>query len=153
MNKLSVGDKAPFFRAENQNGESVSLGDFAGKKLILYFYPKDNTSGCTAEACSLRDGYSELINMGFVVVGVSPDSVKSHVGFINKHELPFMLISDADHSIADSYGAWGLKKFMGREYYGILRKTFIINAEGIIEKVFDKVDTKRHFEQISDSYK
>jgi peroxiredoxin Q/BCP len=91
--------------------------------------------------------------MGFVVVGVSPDSVKSHVGFINKHELPFMLISDADHSIADSYGAWGLKKFMGREYYGILRKTFIINAEGIIEKVFDKVDTKRHFEQISDSYK
>jgi peroxiredoxin Q/BCP len=131
----------------------VSLDDFAGKKLILYFYPKDNTSGCTAEACSLRNGYSELINMGFVVVGVSPDSVKSHVGFINKHELPFMLISDADHSIADSYGAWGLKKFMGREYYGILRKTFIINAEGIIEKVFDKVDTKRHFEQISDSYK
>ena len=153
MNKLSVGDKAPGFRAENQSGEMVALEDFAGKKVILYFYPKDNTSGCTAEACSLRDGYKELTDMGFVVVGVSPDSVKSHVGFINKHSLPFTLLSDADHAIAESYGTWGRKKFMGREYYGIIRKTFIIDQNGLIEKIFDKVDTKRHFEQISDSYK
>ena len=151
--KLSVGDKAPFFRAEDQTGNIISLDDFAGKKLILYFYPKDNTSGCTAEACSLRDGYSELINKGFVVLGVSPDSTKSHLGFKNKHTLPFSLLSDADHSIAESYGTWGLKKFMGREYFGILRKTFIINQNGVIEKIFEKVDTKKHFEQIIDSYK
>lgn len=153
MNKLSVGDKAPSFRAENQSGEMIALEDFVGKKVILYFYPKDNTSGCTAEACSLRDGYRELTDMGFVVVGVSPDSVKSHVGFINKHSLPFTLLSDADHAIAENYGTWGLKKFMGREYYGIIRKTFIIDQNGVIEKIFDKVDTKKHFEQISDSYK
>lgn len=153
MSMLTIGDKAPYFEAEDQTGKLVSLDDFAGKKLILYFYPKDNTSGCTAEACSLRDGYSELIQAGFVVVGVSPDSVKSHVGFANKHTLPFTLLSDADHSVAESYGAWGLKKFMGREYFGILRKTFVIDQTGKIEKIFEKVDTKKHFEQIIDSYK
>ena len=150
---LAIGTPAPAFSLPDQNGTIHNLEQYKGKKIILYFYPKDNTSGCTAEACSLRDGYRELTDMGFVVVGVSPDSVKSHVGFINKHSLPFTLLSDADHAIAENYGTWGLKKFMGREYYGIIRKTFIIDQNGVIEKIFDKVDTKKHFEQISDSYK
>lgn len=149
---LNAGDKAPDFSGVDQNGETVSLADFAGRKLILYFYPKDNTSGCTAEACSIRDGYSELRRMGFEIVGVSPDSEKSHQRFIDKHQLPFRLIADTDNAIATAYGTWGLKKFMGREYMGIIRTTFVIDANGIIEKVFCKVDTKRHFEQIVDSY-
>lgn len=149
---LNAGDKAPDFSGVDQNGETVSLADFAGRKLILYFYPKDNTSGCTAEACSIRDGYSELRRMGFEIVGVSPDSEKSHQRFIDKHQLPFRLIADTDNAIATAYGTWGLKKFMGREYMGIIRTTFVIDANGIIEKVFRKVDTKRHFEQIVDSY-
>ena len=149
---LNAGDKAPDFSGVDQNGETVSLADFAGRKLILYFYPKDNTSGCTAEACSIRDGYSELRRMGFEIVGVSPDSEKSHQRFIEKHQLPFRLIADTDNAIAEAYGTWGLKKFMGREYMGILRTTFVIDANGIIEKVFRKVDTKRHFEHIVDSY-
>lgn len=123
------------------------------KKIILYFYPKDNTPGCTAQACSLRDGYAQLVREGFVVIGVSPDSAESHQKFIEKKSLPFTLLSDADHTVAKAYGTWGLKKFMGREYMGILRNTFIINPEGIIEKIFDKVDTKDHFNQILKSYK
>ncbi len=153
MNKLKTGDKAPDFSANDQNGNSVSLSDFAGRKLILYFYPKDNTPGCTAEACSLRDGKGELERMGFAIVGVSPDSVKSHAGFAAKQNLNFPILSDSDKAIAKAYGAWGPKKFMGREYEGILRTTFVIDGGGRIEKVFDKVDTKRHFEQIADSYK
>lgn len=123
------------------------------KKIILYFYPKDNTPGCTAQACALRDGYAQLVREGFVVIGVSPDSAESHQKFIEKKSLPFTLLSDADHTVAKAYGTWGLKKFMGREYMGILRNTFIINPEGIIEKIFDKVDTKDHFNQILKSYK
>lgn len=152
MAKLKVGDKAPEFKGVTTSGKEVSLSDYAGRKLILYFYPKDNTSGCTAEACSLRDGYAELIKMGFEVLGVSPDSVKSHVGFTEKHSLPFELLSDADHAVAEAYGCWGLKKFMGREYMGMIRTTFVIN-DGVIERLFDKVKTKEHFIQIVDSYK
>lgn len=150
---LSVGDKAPDFTGIDQEGNTLSLAQFAGKRLILYFYPKDNTSGCTAEACSLRDGYAELRVQGFEIVGVSPDSAKSHQGFAAKHSLPFPLIADTDKTIATAYGVWGLKKFMGREYMGILRTTFVIDGEGRIEKIFDKVRTKDHFEQIADSYK
>ncbi|MCD7969189.1 MAG: thioredoxin-dependent thiol peroxidase [Alistipes sp.] len=153
MDTLRPGDKAPDFSSTDQDGTPVSLSQFRGKKVILYFYPKDNTPGCTAEACSLRDGKSELERLGFVILGVSPDSEKSHRSFIEKHSLNFTLLADTDKAIARAYGAWGPKKFMGREYEGILRKTFIIDEQGNIEKVFDKVDTKRHFEQIADSYK
>lgn len=153
MSELKVGDKAPSFVAKDQNGTQINLENLKGKRIILYFYPKDNTSGCTAEACSLRDGKRELEQMGFEIIGVSPDSEKSHQNFISKHQLNFTLIADTDKSIAEAYGVWALKKFMGREYMGIVRKTFIINTEGVIEKIFDKVDTKRHFEQIVDSYK
>ncbi len=150
---LKEGDKAPDFSGVDQDGRTVTLGQFSGKKLILYFYPKDNTTGCTAEACSLRDGYAELKRKGFEIVGVSPDSQKSHRGFADKHELRFTLIADTDKSIASAYGVWGLKKFMGREYMGILRTTFIISGDGVIEKVFTKVDTKDHFRQIADAYR
>ena len=148
MGKLKVGDPAPAFEGTDQNGNKISLADFSGKKLILYFYPKDNTPGCTAEACSLRDGRDQLRKMGFEVVGVSPDSAKSHQGFIEKQGLNFTLIADMDKSIAIAYGVWGEKKFMGRTYMGILRTTFVIDGNGVIEKIFDKVRTKDHFEQI-----
>ncbi len=153
MDKLKVGDKAPDFSGNDQNGNLISLAALRGKRIVLYFYPKDNTSGCTAEACSLRDGKQELEKMGFTIIGVSPDSEKSHQGFITKNNLNFTLIADTDKTIAQAYGVWGLKKFMGREYMGILRTTFIIDANGMIEKIFNKVDTKKHFEQIVDSYK
>ena len=153
MTKLKPGDIAPEFTATDQNGNDITLANLHGKRIILYFYPKDNTSGCTAEACSLRDGKSELEKMGFTIIGVSPDSEKSHQKFIDKHSLNFTLISDPDHTVASLYGAWGPKKFMGREYEGIIRTTFIIDENGTIEKIFDKVDTKQHFEQIADSYK
>lgn len=150
---LETGDRAPDFRGVDQNGQEVSLSGFEGRKLILYFYPKDNTAGCTAEACSLRDGYAELLQRGFSVVGVSPDSERVHKGFSEKNALRFPLIADTDKSIATAYGVWGRKKFMGREYMGILRTTFIIGEDGNIEKVFRKVNTKDHFRQILDSYK
>ena len=152
MGKLKEGDTAPDFSAVDENGNPVSLSDYKGKKLILYFYPKDNTPGCTAEACSLRDGYGELRSMGFELLGVSPDSAASHVRFKEKHGLPFRLIVDEGNRIAESYGVWGKKKFMGKTYQGILRTTFVIN-DGRIEKVFDKVKTKEHSAQIIDSYK
>lgn len=152
---MNINDIAPKFEALSQDDTQITLDGLLaqGKKVILYFYPKDSTPGCTAEACSLRDGYTELIKQGYVVVGLSPDSTASHRKFIDKQSLPFTLIADPDHSIAEAYGAWGLKKFMGREYMGILRKTFVINAEGRIEKIFDKVDTKDHYNQILNSYK
>ncbi len=153
MEKLKPGDIAPAFTAKDQDGNEITLSGLKDKRIILYFYPKDNTSGCTAEACSLRDGKSELEKMGFKIIGVSPDSEKSHQKFIEKQNLNFTLLSDPDHAVALAYGVWGPKKFMGREYEGILRTTFIIDADGKIEKIFDKVDTKRHFEQIADSYK
>lgn len=153
MIKLKPGDVAPVFTAKDQAGNDITLESLRGKKIILYFYPKDNTPGCTAEACSLRDGKCELEKMGFVIIGVSPDGEKSHQKFIEKHNINFTLISDPDHTVALAYGVWGPKKFMGREYEGIIRTTFIIGEDGTIEKIFDKVDTKRHFEQIADSYK
>lgn len=153
MEKLKVGDPAPAFEATDQDGNRRTLADFAGRKLILYFYPKDNTPGCTAEACSLRDGRDELRAMGFEIVGVSPDSEKSHRGFVEKQSLNFTLLSDPDHTIAEAYGTWGEKKFMGRIGLGILRTTFVIDEKGRIEKIFDKVRTKDHFEQIVEAYK
>ena len=153
MAKPKPGEVAPLFTATDQNDQEISLETLRGKRVILYFYPKDNTPGCTAEACSLRDGKKELEQMGFTIIGVSPDSGKSHKNFMDKYGLNFTLVSDPDHKVAMAYGVWGPKKFMGRETIGMIRTTFIINEDGVIEKVFEKVDTKHHFEQISDSYK
>jgi len=150
MSNFKIGDKAPLFSGKNQHGDTVTLNQFKGKKLILYFYPKDNTPGCTAESCSLRDGYELLKGKGFEVVGVSPDNEKSHQNFINKYDLPFTLIADTDKVILNAYGAWGLKKMYGKEYEGVLRTTFIINGNGLIEAVIDKVNTKDHVDQILD---
>lgn len=153
MSKLKIGDLAPTFIGVTQDDKEVSLVDYKGKKVVLYFYPKDNTPGCTAEACSLRDGYSELKAMGFEVVGVSPDSAASHRKFIEKQSLPFTLIADKDKTIASDYGVYGEKMMCGRKCMGIVRTTFIIDENGKIEKIFDKVKTKEHFIQIVDSYK
>ena len=149
---LKIGDKAPAFEAPDQNGETKRLSDYAGKKLILYFYPKDNTPGCTAEACSLRDGKAVLQEKGFEIVGVSPDTVQSHQRFIAKKELNFTLLSDPEHRVAEAYGVWGEKKFMGRVSMGILRTTFVIGADGVIEKVFVKVGRAERFQQILEAY-
>ena len=149
---LNAGDKAPDFSGNDALGNTISLSDFKGKKLILYFYPKDNTPGCTAEACNLRDNEKELQDKGFVIVGVSADSEASHQKFIDKCKLPFSLVADIEKQIIKDYGAWGLKKFMGKEYMGIIRTTYVISGDGIIEKVFDKVKTKDHTEQILKEY-
>lgn len=148
MSHLKEGDKAPAFTAKDQNGNIVSLSDFAGKKLILYFYPKDDTPGCTAEACNLRDNYEELMKKGFAILGVSADSEKSHLKFIKKFDLPFPLLADTDQAVANAYGTWGLKKFMGREYMGMHRYTFVIGEDGVLLKVFTKVETSNHTQQI-----
>ncbi len=148
MSTLKQGDKAPAINAKDQSGNSISLNDYAGKKLVLYFYPKDDTPGCTAEACNLRDNYDSLLNAGFDVIGVSSDNEKSHQKFITKYSLPFRLISDTDQKVSNDYGVWGLKKFMGKEYMGINRTTFLIDENGNIEKVIEKVDTKNHIAQI-----
>jgi peroxiredoxin Q/BCP len=148
MAYLEKGSTAPNFKAKNQEGTEISLSDFKGKKVILYFYPKDNTPGCTTEACNLRDNYSDLTSHGFEVIGVSPDSEKSHSSFVGKYSLPFNLVADTDKSILKKYGAWGLKKNYGREYEGVLRTTYIIDENGKIEEVFSKVDTKNHSAQI-----
>lgn len=136
---MTTGDKAPEILGKDQNGNEVRLSDFAGKKLILYFYPKDNTSGCTAEACSLRDNLPELAGKGYAVVGVSPDSEASHQRFIEKHGLPFTLIADTDHTLAEQMGAWGEKSMYGRKYMGILRTTFIISPDGTIEHILSLI--------------
>jgi thioredoxin-dependent peroxiredoxin len=149
---LKPGDKAPAFQANDQNGEQISLEKFSGKKIILYFYPKDNTPGCTSEACSLRDGYDDLLAAGFVVVGVSPDSEKSHRNFAEKHGLPFHLVADTDRKMLMDYGAWGEKKMYGKTYEGVIRTTFVISEEGKIEHVIPKVDTKNHAQQIMSLY-
>jgi len=146
--KPKIGDKAPDFKAVDQDGQPIRLTDYKGKRLILYFYPKDNTSGCTAEACSLRNGYEELSRLGCEVGGVSPDSEKSHRGFIQKYSLPFRLLADTDKQVATAYGVWGEKKMYGKAYMGILRTTFVIDANGFITHIFDKVDTKDHVNQI-----
>ncbi|MCG8699556.1 MAG: thioredoxin-dependent thiol peroxidase [Bacteroidales bacterium] len=148
MALLSIGDKAPEFVGKDQNGNDIKLADYKGKKVILYFYPKDNTPGCTAESCNLRDNHTDLLEKGFVVIGVSPDSEASHQKFITKFDLPFPLIADTEKEILKQYGAWGLKKMYGKEYEGVLRTTYVINEEGVIEKVFAKVKTKEHTEQI-----
>jgi peroxiredoxin Q/BCP len=146
--KLQVGDKAPAITAADQNGKMISLDDYKGSKVILYFYPKDDTPGCTAEACNLRDNYEGLLEKGFKIIGVSADSATSHQKFISKYHLPFPLIPDTDKNILNDYGVWGKKKFLGKEYMGINRMTFIISEEGIILKIFDKVETKKHSDQI-----
>ncbi len=148
MAVLKEGSKAPAIKAVDQNGKPISLADFKGKKVILYFYPKDDTPGCTSQACNLKDNYSALIKKGFQVLGVSVDSVKSHKKFEEKFELPFPLISDEDKKIVDKYNLWGEKKFMGRTYMGTTRTTFLIDEAGIIKKIIDKPDTKNHAEEI-----
>ncbi len=149
---LSPGTPAPEFTGIDQSGNTVQLSDFKGSKLVIYFYPKDNTPGCTAEACNLRDNYSLLMEKGFRIVGVSADSVKSHKGFAEKFDLPFPLIADTEKEILRAFGVFGPKKFMGRSYDGIHRYTFVIDENGLIEKVFEKVDTKNHTEQILSEY-
>lgn len=148
MSTLIKGDKAPVFAGVDQDGQPVSLNDYAGKKLVLYFYPKDDTPGCTAEACNLRDNYDKLLNSGYDVLGVSTDPVKSHKKFVEKYTLPFRLLSDSEKTVSEAFGVYGLKKFMGKEYMGISRTTFLIDEKGIIEDVIAKVDTKKHAEQI-----
>ena len=145
---LNIGEKAPLISGLDQENNTVTLEQFLGNKVVLYFYPKDNTPGCTAEACNLRDNYELLIKQGYKVIGVSPDSVKSHEKFATKFELPFPLIADVDKKIVTDYQVWGEKKFMGRNYMGVFRTTFIIDEKGIIEEIIEKVDTKNHTEQI-----
>jgi len=148
MTTLQVGDKAPEFEGIDQNGSEVKSTDLAGKKYILYFYPKDDTPGCTAQACNLRDNISELKKEGFTVIGVSPDNAAKHLRFIDKYNLPFPLIADTEQSVLKAFGVWGPKKFMGREYVGVHRTTFVIDEEGVIIQVFSKVKTKAHTAQI-----
>lgn len=148
MTHLKEGDKAPDFTGVNEKGEEVSLSDYRGQKLVLYFYPKDNTPGCTAEACNLRDNHKQLKEEGYAILGVSPDSERKHQNFIKKYDLPFPLIADTDKEIANKYGVWGEKQMYGRTYEGIFRTTFLIDEEGKIEKIFKKVKTKAHAEQI-----
>lgn len=148
MTHLKQGDKAPDFEFTDHQGDQKSLAQFKGSKVILYFYPRDNTPGCTAEACNLRDNYAELRNLGYEVIGVSADSEKSHTNFRSKYDLPFYLISDTDKKVLKDYGVWGEKKMMGRTYMGIHRLTFIIGEDGNIQKIFTKVNTKDHTQQI-----
>ncbi|HBF87754.1 MAG TPA: thioredoxin-dependent thiol peroxidase [Bacteroidales bacterium] len=146
--QLKEGDFAPIFKAKNQHGELVKLDSLKGQKVVLYFYPKDNTPGCTSEACDLRDNYQKFIKQGYIILGVSPDSEKSHSNFISKYNLPFALLADTEKEIAKAYGVWTEKKMYGKSYMGILRTTFIISEEGKIEKIITKVDTKAHSIQI-----
>ena len=146
--KLQIGDAAPSFSGIDQNGKNLLLSDLKGKRVILYFYPKDNTPGCTAEACSLRDGYTDLAGLGFEIVGVSPDTAQSHLKFAQKHNLNFHLIPDPEKTILTAYGVWGEKKMYGRTSMGVIRTTFIIGADGKIAQIIGKVDTKNHAEQI-----
>ncbi|MGN6398782.1 MAG: thioredoxin-dependent thiol peroxidase [Mucilaginibacter sp.] len=150
MEALKEGDKAPDFTSKDQNGKTVSLADFKGKNIILYFYPKDDTPGCTAEACSFRDNYQSLQGNGFEVIGVSTDSEKSHKKFETKYSLPFPLIADEDKSINEAYGVWVEKNMYGRKYMGTARKTFLIGPDGIIKKIIEKVDTQNASKQVLD---
>jgi peroxiredoxin Q/BCP len=152
MSKIKIGDKAPDFKGIDQNGKIIASKDLKGKKVILYFYPKDDTPGCTAESCNLRDNYQALLKIGYAVVGVSADNEKSHKKFADKYELPFPLIADTEKEILESYDAWGEKSMYGKKYMGIIRKTYVIDEKGNIERIFDKVDTKNHTEQILQTY-
>lgn len=148
MNTLKVGDKVPDFTTTDQDGNAVSLSDFGGKKLIVFFYPKASTPGCTAEACNLRDNYKALQDQGYTLLGVSADSEKRQKNFATKYEFPFQLLADEDHSVINAFGVWGLKKFMGKEYDGIHRKTFKVDQQGVVTEVIDKVKTKDHAAQL-----
>ncbi len=148
MTHLKVGDKAPLFTGTNQDKEQVSLTDFSGKNLILYFYPKDNTPGCTEESCNLSDNYENWLNKGYEVIGVSPDSVRKHQNFIKKFGLKFDLIADTEREIIEAYGVWGEKMMFGKKYMGVLRTTFVIDSKGVIKEIFTKVDTKDHTNQV-----
>ncbi len=147
---LEIGTKAPDFSGFDENGNLLKLSDFAGKNLVLYFYPKDSTPGCTAEACDLRDNYERFLSLGYEVIGVSKDSQASHRKFIEKYSLPFHLISDPECVILKAYEAWGPKKFMGKEVIGTLRTTYVIGPDGVIREAISKVDTKNHTTQILD---
>lgn len=148
MNKMNIGDLVPEFKCVTENDAEFSLADLKGSPTVLYFYPKDNTSGCTLEAKSLRDGKEELMRRGYKIVGVSPDSAKSHRGFCTKHELNFTLLADTEHTLSEAMGVWRLKKMYGREYMGIVRTTFLLDAEARITHIIEKVDTKDSFGQI-----
>jgi thioredoxin-dependent peroxiredoxin len=145
---LQIGDLAPDFEVKDQNGHVVRMSDFKGKKVVLYFYPKDDTPGCTAQACNLRDNYDALLAKGFVVLGVSVDNEKSHQKFVQKFDLPFPLLADTEHEIVEKYGVWQEKSMYGRKYMGTMRYTFVINEEGTIEDIITKVDTKNHTAQL-----
>ena len=145
---LKVGDRMPFFEVMDQNGNKFNSLQLLGRKTIIYFYPKDNTSGCTAEACSIRDSYEALLAKGYNIVGVSKDSAASHKKFIDKYELPFTLLSDTSTQMLQAFGAWGEKKMYGKTVFGTIRRTFIFNEEGILERIIEKVDTKNHADQI-----
>lgn len=147
--KLKEGAKAPDFKGKDENGKDISLKDFTGKKVVLYFYPKDDTPGCTAQACNLRDNYKALIKKGYAVIGISADDEKKHKKFKEKYKLPFPLIADVDLNIIKKYDVWGEKQFMGRIFDGIVRTTFVIDEKGKIEEIITKVDTKNHTEQIT----
>jgi len=149
---LKEGDIAPDFTVKDQNGSDVKLSGLRGRKVVLYFYPKDDTPGCTKQACSLRDGFSAFEEKGIKILGVSPDSEASHQKFISKFELPFTLLSDANHHIADAYGSYGEKKFMGKTYNGILRKTFLIDESGKLVKIMDKVKVSEHAEEVLQAF-
>lgn len=151
MKTLKAGDTVPNFTVNDQDGNSISLSDYKGKKLIVFFYPKANTPGCTAEACNLRDNYAELQSEGYELLGVSADSEKKQSNFKNKFEFPFPLLADEDKEVINAFGVWGPKKFMGREYDGIHRKTFLLNESGVVDRVIDKVKTKDHAAQILES--
>ena len=148
MTTLKAGDKAPDFSGLNEKDETISLNDFKGKKLVLYFYPKDMTPGCTTQSCNLRDNYDKLLKQGYEVLGVSADSTKRHIKFIEKYDLPFSLLADEDHTVLNAFGVWGPSKFMGKVKDGIHRTTFVIDENGLIAEVITKVKTKVHYEQI-----
>ena len=148
MAKLNVGDMAPDFTGLTQDGNSLSLSDLKGSRTVLYFYPKDNTSGCTLEAKSLRDGKAELAERGYRIIGVSPDSERSHQNFCAKHDLNFTVLADTDHSICEAFGVWAEKSMYGRKYMGVVRTTFLLDEEGRITHIFNKVKTAEHYQQI-----
>lgn len=152
MSNLKIGDQAPPIQAKNQNGDLINLSDFAGKKVILYFYPKDNTPGCTTEACNFRDNYQSLLDKGFEVLGVSIDNEQSHQKFISKFELPFNLLADEDQQIVNDYKVWVEKNMYGKKYMGTARTTFLIDENGLIEHIIKKVDNKNASQQILDLY-
>jgi thioredoxin-dependent peroxiredoxin len=147
---VKVGKKAPAFSSVDQNGDAIALKNYLGKKVILYFYPKDDTPGCTAQACNLRDNYDDLLKKGYAIIGISVDPVKKHKKFEEKYSLPFALVSDEEKVIVEKYGLWGEKKFMGKAYMGTTRTTYLINEQGIVEHIIDKPDTKNHTAQILD---